>query len=220
MKTLAAILALTLVLGLSALAVPQGRPNINCPMPGAKLGLSDQQRQQIRDIVRKFHTDAQALRKSELPADQKKAKLETLRTDAKKTVLAVLTPEQREKAEKSRWLDRLFRPMARRAGRLAWALKRLDLSEDQKNDIRGIMKTSGEQAKAIRQNQSLTPDQRKAQLQELWKSTKERIMSLLTPEQKQQLEDLLKRWPGKRPGHVGAGASHLTPSADESEFDF
>lgn len=69
----------------------------------------------------------------------------------------------------------------------------LNLSDTQKAQIKPIMKSANQQAKAVRQNASLTPDAKKTQLKAIRKSAMTQIRALLTPEQIAKLKALRQR---------------------------
>ena len=67
-------------------------------------------------------------------------------------------------------------------------MEKLNLTEEQKTQIHPIMKKAREEAKAIKADATLTPEQKKQQLQALRQSTDEQLKTILTPEQFQKLE--------------------------------
>lgn len=84
-------------------------------------------------------------------------------------------------------------------GRLAVVLGRLNLSPDQKAQIKGFLVDAQTKAKAVRTNTSLTPEQKRTQVQEIMKSLRESITGILTPEQRAKARRLLAAAPGPRP---------------------
>lgn len=70
--------------------------------------------------------------------------------------------------------------------RLEELAKKLNLTESQETRIRGFLKEHAEKAKEIRGNNSLTPDQKKDRLKELRKDLNQRILGILTDEQKEK----------------------------------
>lgn len=86
--------------------------------------------------------------------------------------------------------------MAQYRLRRAAALPRqLRLTEEQKVRIREIVRRSREQARQIREDTSLTPEQKRERLRELRRSTRQEISSVLTPEQREKMRRLWAwRW--------------------------
>lgn len=83
-------------------------------------------------------------------------------------------------------------------GRLGFVLAQLNLTPDQRGQIKGFLETAQGKAKAIRQNTSLTPVQKRAEMQPVVKELRESIMSILTPEQKARVRMLSAMGPGPR----------------------
>ena len=78
--------------------------------------------------------------------------------------------------------------------------KELNLTSDQQIQVEAIHKQTAEAMKALRNDTSLTDDQRRAKGRELRKSTEEQVDAILTPEQRTKAKELR----GKR-GHRGPG---------------
>src|SRR2546423_7526459 len=62
----------------------------------------------------------------------------------------------------------------------------LNLTPEQKSVLKSIRQNEKQQAQAIKNDSSLTPEQKKAKFQELRKSSHEQMMAKLTPEQQQK----------------------------------
>lgn len=71
-------------------------------------------------------------------------------------------------------------PVATRVGQMS---RRLNLTEEQKAQITPVLQDQLQQERAIRQNKSLTPQQRIGQLRQLRDSSRAQVEALLTPEQ-------------------------------------
>lgn len=89
----------------------------------------------------------------------------------------------------------------RRIGRLAQAL---GLTDAQKAQIKSILQAQRPKVQAVRQNSSLSPEEKKSQLKAIGKETRAQIAAILTPEQKQKLAELRKRHQGGRHGDKNA----------------
>jgi Spy/CpxP family protein refolding chaperone len=77
-------------------------------------------------------------------------------------------------------------------------MKALNLTDDQKKQIKQFHQDAKAQAVTIKKDQTLSADQKKAKLQELHQSTQDKVASVLTPEQKQ-------KWDQMRAEHKGKG---------------
>jgi periplasmic protein CpxP/Spy len=83
--------------------------------------------------------------------------------------------------------------------------QQLNLSEQQQTQMQGIMQTQRQQAQAIRQDTSLTPEQRRQKMQELRQSTHQQMMGMLTPDQQQKWQQLRSQHQGMRRDWKGRG---------------
>lgn len=64
----------------------------------------------------------------------------------------------------------------------------LNLTDDQKDKIKPILQGEVQQMKSVRDDSSLSTDQKHAKMQGIHESAKSQISSILTPEQQQKLE--------------------------------
>jgi len=94
-------------------------------------------------------------------------------------------------------------PKGERGERFAEAL---NLTPEQKADLKSIRDNERQQAQAIKDDSSLTPDQKKAKFKELRKSSHEQMMAKLTPDQQKKFKEMRKEHCGHRRGRKGEGA--------------
>jgi Spy/CpxP family protein refolding chaperone len=146
----------------------------------AQLDLSEDQRAQIREIVREARADRRARRRQ-----------------ARERIEAVLTPEQREQARALRARHR----RARLERRLARMSERLDLSERQQQQVRGILRHAAMQRRALREQAPDDPASARDALRGLRERTRASVRSVLTAEQQAQLEELRERRRERRGRH-------------------
>lgn len=66
--------------------------------------------------------------------------------------------------------------------------KELNLTDDQKTQVKAAMQDQMTQMKALRADTSLTPDQRKDKAKDIRKATHEKMMAILTDEQKEKMK--------------------------------
>ena len=76
----------------------------------------------------------------------------------------------------------------------------LNLTPEQKADLKSIRDNEKQQAQAIKNDSSLTADQKKAKFKELRKSSHEQMMAKLTPDQQQKFKEMRKEHRGHRHG--------------------
>ena len=81
--------------------------------------------------------------------------------------------------------------------------EKLNLTPEQKADLKSIRENAKQQAQAIKSDSSLTPDQRKAKFKELRKSSHEQMMAKLTPDQQAKFKEMRKEHRGHRHGRKG-----------------
>jgi periplasmic protein CpxP/Spy len=76
------------------------------------------------------------------------------------------------------------------ASRLEWLSKELSLTEEQKAKLKPILEDEGKQMRAVREDTSLTQDQRREKMKQLHETTDSKINDILTPEQQKKFADL------------------------------
>lgn len=80
----------------------------------------------------------------------------------------------------------------------------LNLTPEQKTDLKSIRESERRQAQAIKNDSSLNADQKKAKFKELRKSSHEQMMAKLTPDQQKKFKEMRKEHRGHRHGRKGA----------------
>lgn len=75
-----------------------------------------------------------------------------------------------------------------RGARMQKLAATLGLTDAQKVQMKPILQSAGQQAKAIQADTSLTPQAKQAKMKDLRKSTNQQMMSVLTPDQRQKLK--------------------------------
>ncbi len=80
------------------------------------------------------------------------------------------------------------RAMIRRAMIRHHIAKKLGLTADQKTQLKTARANTHAAVKAIRDNNSLTPDQKKAQIRETLKTARAQMRAVLTPDQQAKLQ--------------------------------
>jgi len=68
--------------------------------------------------------------------------------------------------------------------------KKLNLTQDQQNQLKPIFQKQHQQAKSIWQDSSLTQDQKKQKMKALREETMAQVNPILTPEQQQQWQQM------------------------------
>jgi Spy/CpxP family protein refolding chaperone len=154
-----------------------------------QLGLSEDQKAKFKALNEDFRTQIQALKKDDgITVKEWKSKKETLKKEHRAKVEALLTTEQKAKMQKMKEDRKSVRKVDQQA-RMEKMKIRLGLSDDQVAKLSKSRTELDEKMKALRENKSLTDDQRKEQFKELRKKQKENFKSILTEEQLKKLHD-------------------------------
>jgi Spy/CpxP family protein refolding chaperone len=173
-----------------------------------QLNLSDQQKTQFQSLMQNQRQQAQALRNdASLTPEQKRDKLKQLRQSNHQQMMGILTPEQQQKLQQFRSEHKGMGPGKMGPGGMG-PMARLNLTPDQKSKLDPIFQSSRQQFQAVRNDTSLTPEQKQAKIREIQQGTHSQIQSILTPEQQQQ-------WQQMRHGRRG---KHGPPPAPPSGF--
>lgn len=85
------------------------------------------------------------------------------------------------------------RMAARRGNEMHWLSKKLSLTKDQKAKIRPILENQRQQMRALRQDSSLSQQEKRARFMEIRSKTIDQIRPILTEEQRATLEQLQKQ---------------------------
>lgn len=91
---------------------------------------------------------------------------------------------------------------ANHEGRKGKAFEQLGLTDQQKQQLKQMHEETRKQMQAIKNDSSLTPEQKKAKVRELHMQSKTKMDSILTAEQQQKMKELRGK---HRRGHRGHG---------------
>ncbi|MDQ6813323.1 MAG: Spy/CpxP family protein refolding chaperone [Bacteroidota bacterium] len=178
-----------------------------------KLNLTDAQKAQMKTINESFRQQMQDLRKQgNITVDEQKQKREALMKEHREKLAAILTPEQRKQAvsiREERKEDRMAerkddkaedkmqdrnedRIDGARGDRFEGVSKDLNLTPEQSSKMASINSAFRTSLQSIRQNGTLTKEQKRDQMKSLMKQHQSDMESLLTDDQKQQLKSRQK----------------------------
>ena len=154
-------------------------------------------------------TVAQMKEKRKALHEQHRAQMETILTKEQKDQLAQMKAERKAQAKAGKGDRRGFDSTGRKdfgkrgpqgeagMGRGGDLSKELNLTADQQTKMQQIRTDFRSQMEAIRNDNALTPEQKKARFQELAKAQQEQVKSILTKEQIQKMESLRKERPAR-----------------------
>lgn len=180
-----------------------------------ELNLTDAQKEQLKTEKEAFQKKMEAHKKNEnITVKEWKAKRESLVKEHRANVEKVFTPEQKAKMEslKKEGQAKHEGMMKERAEKMK---AHLGLTDDQSAKLEKSRKEMGDKMRAIRENKSLTEEQKREQMRELGKKQKEEMKSILTKEQLEKMKEGRKQGPrgeGNGPGKGPKGPKgHKTP---------
>ncbi len=86
---------------------------------------------------------------------------------------------------------------------LDWLSQQLNLTDDQKAKLQPIFQEEEKQIRAVRNDSSLTPDQKREKIKQIHEANRPQVDAVLTPEQKQKLAQI-KAEHKEKPGNMGS----------------
>ena len=101
-----------------------------------------------------------------------------------------------------------------RHGRNGKMMNELNLSQDQKTQIKSLHQENKQQRDAIKNDASLTPDQKKQKMKELHQSQSDKMNSILTPDQQAKRKQMMAE--RKQNHQVNGNKFHKKAKADTS----
>ena len=167
----------------------KGRKQHGQHMDMQKLNLTEDQKAKFKTQRETFHKQMEDLKKNEnITVKEYKTRLENIRKEQKSTADRILTSEQKSQLEKMK-ADRKGKAEQMGKQRSERMKTELGLTDAQSAKIESNRKEMGEKMKTIRENKSLSDEQKKEQMKELMKKQKENMKSVLTEEQLKKLKD-------------------------------
>lgn len=162
----------------------------------AELGLTDEQSAKLKTSNQNFAQKMKALRDDQsLSADDRKAKMKTLGAQRNEEVKSILGPEKYKALEEKR-KDRQQHPGKFRKGKEGQPKKdfkaELGLTDEQSAKLKASHQSFAQKMKTLREDKSLSADDKKAKFQALNTERNEEMKSILGPEKYKVLEDKRK----------------------------
>lgn len=154
-----------------------------------KLNLTDDQKAKFKSQQQSFHQQMEELKKNDnITVKEWKSKAEILRKDYKANMDGILTNDQKVQLEKMKAEGKAKHEQMdkQRSEKMKTSL---GLTDEQSAKMGANRKEMGEKMKVIRENKSLSDEQRKGQMKELMKKQKENMKSILTEEQLKKLKE-------------------------------
>lgn len=170
-----------------------------------QLNLTTDQQAKVKALREDFQKQVQDLRSQNLSEDDRRTKMQTLRQQQRTQMDAILTPDQKTQLDKLRSQrqeqmgdQRNGNDSTGRHNRQSFnnhkagrdLQKELNLTSDQQAKIKDIRTDFKSKAQTIRNDQSLTQDQKKAKFHELMQQQQEQMKTVLTKEQQEKWQQL------------------------------
>jgi hypothetical protein len=172
------------------------RPMIKQKMMQAarQINFTKEQREQLKSINENYHTQLAQLEKNDkITLGEYKSKLAALKKEHKEKTQAILTAEQKNKIAAHK-KNAEINAKVNATARLERMKLTLGLNEDQVAKLKTQQKDLQEKMKAIRENETLLPEQKKEQLKALAAQQKESFKSVLTADQQSKLDSMRKNF--------------------------
>jgi Spy/CpxP family protein refolding chaperone len=157
-----------------------------------KLNLTDEQKQQMRGFNESFHKQMELLNsKEDITVKEQRDQREALVKEQKKNFESILTADQKNQLVQIKADAKKKREeMANR--RLTGLKEKLSLTDDQFAKIKSSQEATRNKMESTWNNESLDRASKKQQLMAIKAEEKQRMDEVLTPEQKQKMEELKK----------------------------
>ena len=164
-----------------------------------RLNLSEEQKAKFKSLNEDFRTQMEELKKKDdITVKEWRSRMENLRKDHRDKISSLLTDDQKNQLKKSREARQLRQSDRRKEG-FDRMRTRLNLTDDQAAKLKQSHSDMAQKIQSIRENQSLTDDQKKEQVKELKKKNQENLKTILSEDQLKRLHEKQVRRPAKLP---------------------
>ncbi|MEO7922986.1 MAG: hypothetical protein ABIR30_04860 [Chitinophagaceae bacterium] len=197
-KVIFPLLALSLGFAVNAQEIPErkaDKPHMmerkkhHHGMDMKKLDLTEDQKTAFKSQNESFRKQMEELKKNDnITVKEWKSKAEILRKEHKTKMDGILTTDQKEKMAKMK-AEGKAKDEGMDKDRAASMKTRLGLTDQQSAKMDANRKDVGAKMKAIRENSSLSDEQKRDQMKELHKKQQENMKSILTEEQIKKLKE-------------------------------
>ncbi|HMK04518.1 MAG TPA: hypothetical protein VK489_10010 [Ferruginibacter sp.] len=161
-------------------------------MMAKELNFSEDQKKQAKAFGEDYRKKMQELNKLDnITVKEMRERKQTLRKEQKSKMESLLTAEQKTKMAQLK-ADRKLKAAERQVKHLDRMKTKLGLSDDQVVKMKVQRENTHAKMKTIRENQSLTLDQKKQEMMTLKSEAKEQHKKILTEEQLKKMEEMRK----------------------------
>ena len=175
-----------------------------------ELNLTDAQKAELKAQRESAKAQLEAIKSNSTLTDAQKAeKAKAIHQEQKSKMQALLTSEQKAKLEQSRKeAGERGKEMGEKKKQ---AYKDLNLTNDQSAKLKAQREASKTKIDAIKNNSSLTEEQKKEQIRSVMKTSKDEMKSILTADQLKKMQEMKKDRHGK--GRKGGRMKPATATA-------
>lgn len=172
-----------------------------------QMNLTAEQKTTVKGFLEDAAAQLRALRdNTSLSREQRMQQMQNIRQQTRDKIRSILTVEQQLKVEElqKQARERMAAQQQQMAdGATNQLVKRLDLTEAQRTTIRSYFDEQATELRALRENTSLTPEQKREQMRTLRQQTQQKIRTALTADQQQRLEELRNQARERFRGRMG-----------------
>lgn len=187
------------------------KPQVESALRPDRLNLTAEQKAQFKSIHQSTREQLLALRNDQtLSPEQRQAKARSIKEGVHQQILGILTPQQQEivKNKLRERRERGFgRGFARGDGSGDGERSALNLTADQRSQLKSIHQSTRDQVNTIRNDATLTQEQKAEKIRSIHQSTRQQVSGILTPEQREKMKEGRRGGPGGGPGRFG-GRGH------------
>jgi len=185
------------------------KPQVESAQRPDKLDLTADQKAQLKSIHQSTREQLLALRNDQtLSPEQRQAKARSIRQGVRQQMVGILTPQQ-QKIVKNNRRERheggLGRGFGRGEGSGDGDRGALNLTADQRSQLKSIHETKRDQVNAIRNDATLSQEQKADKIRSLHQSTRQQVSGILTPEQQHKMKEGRRGGPGRFGGRGHRG---------------
>jgi Spy/CpxP family protein refolding chaperone len=155
-----------------------------------ELNLTKEQQEKIGPIFENEMKEMRTVKEdSSLTPEQKREKVKAIHQTTRENINKILTPDQQKKFAEMKEDTRENRQgMVEK--RIEMMSENLNLTEQQKKDIKPIIENEMKEMRTVREDSSLTPEQRREKTKAIRQTTKEAINKILTPDQQKKYAEM------------------------------
>jgi Spy/CpxP family protein refolding chaperone len=158
-----------------------------------ELNLTDEQKGKLQAVIREQMAKLRGLRQdTSLSAEDKREKIRAIREEVTAEVKKVLTPEQFEKWKAKQ--GQSATPGGGPAARLQEAIKGLNLTDEQKEQLKPIYQEQMDKLRELQQDSSLSMPQKLEKLKDMHKEIAPKLKKVMNAEQYAMWEKDINQW--------------------------